>query len=218
MRCFGFFSLVLVAVYWINRAVGLFDQLIGDGQSALVFLEFSLLTLPNVIRLVLPIAAFVAAVYVANRLTSGKRAGGDAGHRLFGLSAGAAGAVVRADRGADDADAGACSGACQPHHLAERSAEIAQNVTARFLTDGQFMHPAKGVTLYIREIAPPASCWTCSWPMTAIAAYAATYTASAALLRAQANRAEADDVRRHGADLDGSDQRLSVTRFRRFHL
>ena len=32
---FGFFSLVLVAVYWINRAVGLFDQLIGDGQSAL---------------------------------------------------------------------------------------------------------------------------------------------------------------------------------------
>jgi hypothetical protein len=33
---------VLVAVYWVNRAVGLFDQLIGDGQSALVFLEFSL--------------------------------------------------------------------------------------------------------------------------------------------------------------------------------
>ncbi len=65
---FGFFALVLVGVYWINRAVILFDQLMSDGQSALVFVEFSLLTLPNVIRLVLPIAAFVAAVYVANKL------------------------------------------------------------------------------------------------------------------------------------------------------
>ncbi|MFM2389894.1 MAG: export transporter permease LptF, partial [Pseudomonadota bacterium] len=67
---FGFFALVLVLVYWVNRAVGLFDQLIGDGQSALVFLEISLLTLPNVIRLVLPIAAFAATLFVANRLMS----------------------------------------------------------------------------------------------------------------------------------------------------
>lgn len=68
LMLFGFFSLVLVSVYWVNRAVSLFDQLIGDGQSAVVFLEFTLLTLPNVIRLVLPISAFVATVYVVNRL------------------------------------------------------------------------------------------------------------------------------------------------------
>ena len=54
LAVFGFFALVLVSVYWVNRAVGLFEQLIGDGQTALVFLEFSLLTLPNVIRVVLP--------------------------------------------------------------------------------------------------------------------------------------------------------------------
>ena len=54
---FGFFALVLVAVFWINRAVVLFDRLIGDGQSALVFLEFTALTLPNLIRMVLPMAA-----------------------------------------------------------------------------------------------------------------------------------------------------------------
>ncbi|MCF8512597.1 MAG: LptF/LptG family permease, partial [Rhodobacteraceae bacterium] len=56
LAVFGFFALVLVSVYWVNRAVGLFDQLIGDAQTALVFLEFSLLTLPNVIRVVLPVA------------------------------------------------------------------------------------------------------------------------------------------------------------------
>ena len=70
MVLFGFFSLVLVLVYWINRAVVLFDQLIADGQSAAVFLEFTALTVPNVIRVVLPMAAFAAAVYVTNRLSS----------------------------------------------------------------------------------------------------------------------------------------------------
>ena len=68
LTLFGFFSLVLVAVYWINRALLLFDRLIQNGHSAAVFLEFSALALPNVIRVVLPIAAFAAAVYATNRM------------------------------------------------------------------------------------------------------------------------------------------------------
>ena len=154
LALFGFFSLVLVAVYWVNRAVGLFDQLIGDGQSALVFLEFSMLTLPNVIRLVLPISAFAAAVYVANRLTQESelvvmQATGFSAFRLarpvlyFGLMVAAMmmllmHVLVPASRTA----------------LADRSAEISQNITARFLKDGQFLHPGDGITLYIREVAP----------------------------------------------------------------
>ena len=67
---FGFFALVLVALFWINRAVVLFDRLIGDGQSALVFLEFTALGLPKLITTVLPIATFAGAVYVTNRMTS----------------------------------------------------------------------------------------------------------------------------------------------------
>ena len=48
---FGFFSLILVLVYWVNRAVRLFDRLIGDGHSTLVFLELSALTLPGITEL-----------------------------------------------------------------------------------------------------------------------------------------------------------------------
>ncbi|MEF3047396.1 LPS export ABC transporter permease LptF [Pseudotabrizicola sp. L79] len=152
LALFGFFSLLLVSVYWVNRAVGLFDQLIGDGQSALVFVEFSLLTLPNVIRLVLPISAFAAALFVTNRLTNESelvvmQATGFSAFRLarpviyFGLVVGLMLAVlthvlVPASRAI----------------LAERSVEISQNVTARFLRDGQFIHPTDGVTLYIREL------------------------------------------------------------------
>ncbi|MFB1025235.1 MAG: LptF/LptG family permease, partial [Octadecabacter sp.] len=67
---FGFFSLILVLIYWINRAVRLFDRLIADGQSAWVFLELTSLSLPSLIRIVLPLSAFVAAVYVTNRMSS----------------------------------------------------------------------------------------------------------------------------------------------------
>jgi lipopolysaccharide export system permease protein len=154
LALFGFFALVLVAVFWVNRAVGLFDQLIGDGQSALVFLEFSILTLPNAIRLVLPIAAFAATAYVTNRLMQESelvvmQATGFSMFRLarpvlyFGLCVMIMHAVL--------------SNVLVPASqriLSERSAEISQNVTARFLNAGQFMHPSKGITLYIREITP----------------------------------------------------------------
>lgn len=154
LALFGFFALVLVAVYWVNRAVGLFDQLIGDGQSALVFLEFSILTLPNAIRLVLPIAAFAATAYVTNRLMQESelvvmQATGFSMFRLarpvlyFGLLVMIMHAVL--------------SNVLVPASqriLSERSAEISENVTARFLNAGQFMHPSKGITLYIREITP----------------------------------------------------------------
>ena len=66
---FGFFALVLVAIFWINRAVILFDTLIGDGQTALVFLEFTALGLPRLVATVLPIATFAASVYVTNRMS-----------------------------------------------------------------------------------------------------------------------------------------------------
>lgn len=154
LALFGFFALVLVAVYWVNRAVGLFDQLIGDGQSALVFLEFSILTLPNAIRLVLPIAAFASTAYVTNRLMQESelvvmQATGFSMFRLarpvlyFGLCVMVMHSVL--------------SNVLVPASqriLSARSAEISENVTARFLNAGQFMHPSKGITLYIREITP----------------------------------------------------------------
>lgn len=150
---FGFFALILVAVYWVNRAVGLFDRLLGDGHSALVFLEFSLLMLPNVIRLVLPIAAFVAAVYVANRLTQESelvvmQATGFSAFRLarpvlyFGAMVTVLNLVLM--------------NILVPWStgmLREREAQLSENVTAKYLNAGQFMHPATGVTLYIREIS-----------------------------------------------------------------
>ncbi|MEL6645038.1 MAG: LPS export ABC transporter permease LptF [Pseudomonadota bacterium] len=151
---FGLTSVVLVLIYWINQAVRLFDFLIGSGQTATVFLEFTVLTLPNVIRLVLPVAGFVAAVFVTNRLASESemvvvQATGYSPFRLarpvavFGLFVALFVALLVH-----------FAVPLSSARLVDRQAEVRQNVTARLLVEGQFMHPAPGATLYIREITP----------------------------------------------------------------
>lgn len=149
---FGFFALVLVAIFWINRAVVLFDRLIGDGQSAMVFLEFTALGLPRLITTVLPVATFAAAVYVTNRLSNDSeltvlQATGATPFRIarpvlfFGL-------VVALMMSALSHFLVPMSRA----QLQQREAEISQNVTARLLTEGTFLHPSDQVTFYTRVI------------------------------------------------------------------
>lgn len=149
---FGFFALVLVAVFWINRAVILFDRLISDGQSALVFLEFTTLGLPKLITTVMPIATFAAAVYVTNRLNNESeltvlQATGTSPFRLarpvlfFGLIVCAMSSVLYH--------------VLQPlahHQLGLREAEVSQNATGRLLTEGTFLHPSDAVTFYTSTI------------------------------------------------------------------
>ena len=153
LTLFGFFALVLVSVYWINRAVGLFDDLLNDGQTALVVLEFTALTLPLVISVVLPVAAFAATAYGTNRMSGesemvAMQAAGLSPWRLarpvlvFGVFVGVMVAVLVH---------GLVPMARE--RLAERQAELAENVTAQFLRPGTFQYPTDGVTLFIREIA-----------------------------------------------------------------
>ncbi|WP_415922767.1 LPS export ABC transporter permease LptF [Tateyamaria sp. SN6-1] len=149
---FGFFSLVLVAVFWINRAVQLFDRLIGDGQTALVFLEFTVLGLPRLVTTVLPIATFAATIYVTNRLNNESEltvmsSTGSSPWRLarpvllFGLISAVMMSVLSHDLVPRSTA-----------QLGEREAEISQNITARILTEGTFLSPVSGVTFYTREI------------------------------------------------------------------
>ncbi len=154
MMFFGFFALVLASVYWVNNAVLLFDRLISDGQSVWVFLEMTALSLPNVIRLMLPIAAFAAALYTTNQMASESelvvmQATGFSPFRLarpvlfFGLVVAVLISVlshflVPASR----------------TRLNERDAEITQNITSKLLAEGKFIHPLDSMTIYIRTIAP----------------------------------------------------------------
>ncbi len=149
---FGFFTLVLVGVFWITRSVSLFDRVISGGQSAMVFLEFTALTLPTLIRTVMPMAVFAAAVYATNRLSRESEltvmlATGSSPWRLaravflFGLITGLMMAAISVFLRPASVD-----------QLERRQAEVAGDVTAQLLNEGEFMHPAVGVTVYIGRI------------------------------------------------------------------
>ncbi len=154
LSVFAFFSLVLVSVYWVNRAARLFDALIGDGQSFWVFLELSALTLPNVIRVVLPLSAFAAAVFVAIRLTRDNEMVVAQGIGMsylrmlrpvavFGLLVALMLALLMH--------------VLMPlsrAQLTERQVQIAENITARFLRAGEFLEPADGIVVFIRDVTP----------------------------------------------------------------
>ena len=216
LQLFGFFALVLVGVYWMNKAVGLFDQLIGDGQSALIFLEFSLLTLPFVIKLVLPVAAFIATVYVTNRMMSESelvvmQATGFSAYRLarpvlyFGLVVGLLMAIlghvlVPASRSA----------------LESARATISENITARYLTEGTFTHPAPNVTLYIRDISPQGELLDLFLADNRASDVRTTYTARKALFARGDAGPKLIMFDGMAQGLDRATQRLAVTRFADF--
>jgi lipopolysaccharide export system permease protein len=213
---FGFFSLVLVALFWINRAVVLFDRLIADGQSALVFLEFTALGLPRLIVTVLPIASFAAAVYVTNRLSNESeltvmQATGSGPFRLarpvviFGAIVFVMASVLThfllpTAQG----------------QLAEREAEISRNATARLLTEGTFLNPSKGVTFYTRAIGVDGVLRDVFLSDRRSEGEGIIYTASEAYLVRQNDATTLIMVDGMAQRYTGSDGRLATANFRDF--
>lgn len=216
MVLFGFFALVLVSIYWINRAVVLFDTLIGDGQSVAVFLEFSMLSLPAVIGLVLPLASFAAAVQMTNRLSNESelvvmQATGFSPWRLarpvaiFGIAVAILGGVLT--NGLIPASS---------EQLKLRESEISQNMTAKLLKDGVFLHPTRGVTFYIRNIAENGTLEDMFLSDNRDTERRVTYTAKQAYLARSDGKPRMVMVNGMTQSLDRATGRLSVTYFEDF--
>lgn len=153
MRVFGFFALVLVGIYWVNRAVILLDRYLAEGQGGGLVLKLTLLSVPGIMLIVLPVAGFVATAYVTNRLHSDSelvvvQATGYSSFRLvrpyliFSLllallmSALAHFIVPAAAR-----------------ELNQLEEQLAEAISSRLLVPGTFQSPTGGVTVYVRDIA-----------------------------------------------------------------
>lgn len=152
MVTFGFFTLIIVMVYWINRTIRLFDRLIGDGESMNVFLQLTALTLPYLIMIMLPLSAFAASVSTANRLGSDSemvvlQSAGVSAFRIarpaFVLGLIAAGLML------------VLAHVLVPLSRVEMALvekDMAESVGARALDPGQFISPTSGVTAFVAEI------------------------------------------------------------------
>lgn len=148
---FGFFALVFTGVLWLTQALRLIDTLISNGQPISTFAEFSALVLPNVMLFVIPLSTFAATLYTLNKLyveselvvimMSGRSPwslvrplmifGGMAACALFIVTL----VLLPASR----------------TRLADRMLEVRSELANSIIVEGRFVHPAPGVTTYIRD-------------------------------------------------------------------
>lgn len=216
MVMFGFFSLVLVLVYWINKAVVLFDRLIADGQSAAIFFEFTALSLPGVIRLALPLSAFAATVYVTNRMSTESelvvvQATGFSPFRMarpvvyFGVIVFAIMTLLM--------HVLAPLAAAQ---LTQRQNEIAQNFTARLLSPGSFLEPTDGLTFYVGDVTSAGELQEVFLADLRDPAQHVTYTASQAYLVSTEANVQLVMIDGMAQILQTETQRLATTSFTDF--
>jgi len=100
--------------------------------------------------------------------------------------------------------------------LNARQAEISENVTARLLTEGQFLHPSEGITFYIREITPAGELRDIFLNDARSATEHVTYTARQALLVRHPTGPKLVMFDGMAQALTLKDQRLATTRFADF--
>src|SRR5436190_8521226 len=65
-----FVTAALSAAVWLAQSLRLVDLIVNRGLSIELFLFLALLILPRFLDIVLPIGAFIAVLFVFNRLTS----------------------------------------------------------------------------------------------------------------------------------------------------
>jgi lipopolysaccharide export system permease protein len=153
-RQFGFAFLVCLVVLtllaWMVGALREFNLMTAQGQSVLVFLVISSLALPALVVVVAPLAIFVAAIWLLQRLNAGSElvvlnAAGYSPARLI-----APFALVSALAAAGIAAITLYGQPASQHELTNWRVAAAADVVQHFLKEGQFT-TLRGYTFHIRE-------------------------------------------------------------------
>ena len=148
---FGFFALVFAGILWLLQSLRLVDTVISSGQSAIVFLEFSALVLPNVMLFVLPLATFAAALFTINRLYT------ESELVVMLMSGQSPWTILRpllAFSGLAMLAMFSITLYLYPlsvTKLGDRLGDIRADFANSLIVAGQFRHPSQGVTFYIRD-------------------------------------------------------------------
>ncbi len=148
---FGFFSLVIAGILWLAQALPLIDSVIESGQSALVFLEITSYIIPRVLMVALPISALAASLYALNKLYSESElvVMMTAGLSPMALARPVAifGTMVMVIMAVVTLYLVPAS----QTRLAQRLADFRSDFAKTLVKEGQFIHPADGVTLFIKD-------------------------------------------------------------------
>lgn len=151
---FLLFTLVLTLVIWMTQSLRLLDIVINRGQSAVLFAYLTMLMLPSLWVVIVPIAFFGAALYVLNRLNTDSElvVMWSAGISRLQMALPVVSAAFVAM-----AFTYACSLFLMPlgqRVMNDKIFDIRADIGAAILREGTFTSPSDGLTVFIREITP----------------------------------------------------------------
>ena len=211
---FVFFLLVFTMIFWINRAISLFDRLISDGHSASILFQFALLSLPSITTIVFPLACFAAVMFVTHRLKNDSeltvlQSAGLSPWRMirpyfiFGILC----MLIL----------GFFTTFIVPNAakiLHDKQIELDSSVSAQLLKEGKFIHPFKGITFYIKGIESDGTLLNVFLHDRRNKDEFLTYTATRAFLAKDENRTVLYMENGLIQTIDTSSKDLSTTEFR----
>jgi lipopolysaccharide export system permease protein len=146
------FTFLLTAVIWLSQALRLLDLVINRGQSAPTFVYLTLLVLPSLLVIILPIAFFFGTLYALNKLNTDSE--------LVVMSAAGFSRVqiavpVFIAAGLVMALTYLCNLYLMPagqRALNDKVVDIRADIGTALLNEGEFNTPAQGLTVFIREL------------------------------------------------------------------
>ena len=151
---FLLFALLLTLVVWMTQSLRLLDLVINRGQSAPIFAYLTMLMLPSLLVVIIPIAFFGAALFALNKLNSDSE-----------LVVMWAAGISRVQMAAPVLFAAAvamaltylCSLYLMPlgqRVMKDKVFDIRADIGAAILREGAFTTPSEGLTVFIRELSP----------------------------------------------------------------
>lgn len=146
------FAFLLTAVIWLTQSLRLLDLVINRGQSAPTFLYLTILIIPSLLVIILPIAFFAGTLFSLNKLNSDSElvvmSAAGFSRAQIALPVLLAAAIVMALTYL-------CGLYLMPagqRAMKDKVVDIRADIGAALLNEGEFNTPASGLTVFIREL------------------------------------------------------------------
>ena len=151
---FVLFTVVLTQVVWMTQSLRLLDLVINRGQSASIFVYLTLLMVPSLLVIIVPVAFFGAALYALSKLNTDSEMvvmwSAGVSRLQLAMSVLTAAAVAMAVTYG-------CSLYLMPYGqrlMKDKMLDIRADIGAAILREGAFTTPSDGLTVFIRELSP----------------------------------------------------------------
>lgn len=150
------FSFLLTSVIWLSQSLRLLDLVINRGQSAPTFVYLTLLILPGLLVIILPVAYFMGTLVGLHKLNADSelvvmQAAGFSRSQLIAPVLAAAAIMMALTY--------LCSlllGPLGQRAMRDKELDIKADVGAAILNEGVFNTPSDGLTVFVREMTPDA--------------------------------------------------------------